>query len=344
MGSTHFAGEIPTTQNQRGVYIGRASENAVIQLTSNNVTPFIDFARSVGTDFDMRIECNNTNNLNIRGGSLTVEGATAWTSANDGPGSGLDADTLDGAQAGSFARRDTSNTYTGTQTYNGTNNFNTRANFRMDGVSSEMIRLTNASSGYTWISFASGTIATSGVGVFHIAYNNLSASGAPAESMQFRPRGQTTAFFVSQNGVGVVNNFNFTVNGVNVRNAAILTSGTIAAARLPAANTSTNGTARLTTNAEAIAGTNTVEIVTPSSLRAAQDAYFTDFNLGTIGSAITQISPGVSFRSAQVFVGGVPQLPGAGNAYTIGTSGTNNTIVFTQTVPAGVEVFGTVRR
>ena len=43
-----------------------------------------------------------------------------WTSANDGSGSGLDADTLDGINSGSFLRSDANDTYTGTLTL-GTN-------------------------------------------------------------------------------------------------------------------------------------------------------------------------------------------------------------------------------
>ena len=39
-----------------------------------------------------------------------------WNGANDGSGSGLDADTLDGVQAGGFVRSDTADTITATLT------------------------------------------------------------------------------------------------------------------------------------------------------------------------------------------------------------------------------------
>ena len=102
------------------------------------------------------------------------------------------------------------------------------------------------------------------------------------------------------------------------------------------------------TTAETVAGTDTTRAVTPAGVAAAIAAtpsgpIITDFNLGEIASPITQIQPGVAFTAATVFVGGVPQLPGAGNAYTIQADGANNLIAFTQTVPAGAEVFGFVR-
>ena len=43
----------------------------------------------------------------------TLNGGTAWTSSNDGSGSGLDADLLDGVQASSFLRSDADDTLTG---------------------------------------------------------------------------------------------------------------------------------------------------------------------------------------------------------------------------------------
>lgn len=44
-------------------------------------------------------------------------GFTPWGPANDGAGSGLDADLLDGAEGALFARRDAVNTFTATQAY-----------------------------------------------------------------------------------------------------------------------------------------------------------------------------------------------------------------------------------
>ena len=47
------------------------------------------------------------------GTTLTWDGGDVWTSANDGSGSGLDADTLDGVQGASYLRTDASDSYSG---------------------------------------------------------------------------------------------------------------------------------------------------------------------------------------------------------------------------------------
>jgi hypothetical protein len=50
------------------------------------------------------------------GGSATISGNTAWHAGNDGAGSGLDADLLDGLDSGSFLRSDAADTGTGSIT------------------------------------------------------------------------------------------------------------------------------------------------------------------------------------------------------------------------------------
>ena len=63
-----------------------------------------------------------TQTLSLSETTATFLGNTIWHAGNDGSGSGLDADTLDGIQASSFLRSDASDTYTsGTLTFaNGT--------------------------------------------------------------------------------------------------------------------------------------------------------------------------------------------------------------------------------
>lgn len=53
-------------------------------------------------------------------GSLTVGGNTAWHAGNDGSGSGLDADTVDGISSGSFLRSDAADTAAGQITFSTT--------------------------------------------------------------------------------------------------------------------------------------------------------------------------------------------------------------------------------
>jgi len=68
-----------------------------------------------GTDNDISALFNGTNFVFTAGANTyTLNGSsgTFWTSGNDGSGSGLDADTVDGVSSGSFLRSDTSDNYT----------------------------------------------------------------------------------------------------------------------------------------------------------------------------------------------------------------------------------------
>jgi len=65
-----------------------------------------------------------TGNISLRGknNGTWQSWRTVWNSGNDGSGSGLDADTLDGIQGASFLRSDTSDTFTGTLSITGSIN------------------------------------------------------------------------------------------------------------------------------------------------------------------------------------------------------------------------------
>ena len=52
--------------------------------------------------------------LSNSAGTLLWDSNTVWTSSNDGAGSGLDADTLDGINSASFLRSDANDSFTGT--------------------------------------------------------------------------------------------------------------------------------------------------------------------------------------------------------------------------------------
>ena len=60
------------------------------------------------------VYANNGNRFRIRGGDayVTSNGNAMWHAGNDGSGSGLDADTVDGVQGGNFLRNDTDNAVT----------------------------------------------------------------------------------------------------------------------------------------------------------------------------------------------------------------------------------------
>src|SRR6056300_76011 len=61
----------------------------------------------------------------INGGDITYKGNEMWHAGNDGSGSGLDADLLDGIQGTSFLRSDANDTATGTYTFSNTVYFGT---------------------------------------------------------------------------------------------------------------------------------------------------------------------------------------------------------------------------
>jgi len=74
---------------------------------------YIDFhTTNSTTDYDVRLDCNSGNGtaiggtLNILGAGLLHNGQKVWTQNNDGAGSGLDADLLDGLDSTSFLRSD----------------------------------------------------------------------------------------------------------------------------------------------------------------------------------------------------------------------------------------------
>lgn len=86
-------------------YLLLSNAGAAITDTWNSLRPFTinlatgGFSSSNGQNFS---------GGTVVSGSLTLNGAGVWTSANDGAGSGLDADTLDGLQASQFLRNSVS--------------------------------------------------------------------------------------------------------------------------------------------------------------------------------------------------------------------------------------------
>lgn len=71
------------------------------------------------------------------------------------------------------------------------------------------------------------------------------------------------------------------------------------------------------------------------------------YDAGAIASPTTIFRPGLAFVDAILFAGGVPQQPGASNAYVVEQDSNNanfNQIRFNSPVPAGIAVYGTLRR
>jgi hypothetical protein len=96
------------------------------------------------------------------GGNVTIGGHKVWHAGNDGGGSGLDADRVDGLQSSQFLRSDTNDTTTGRLTINGsvsTNNIQSRTGLQLvldagessgkvNGQTGERVYL-NAESGFS---------------------------------------------------------------------------------------------------------------------------------------------------------------------------------------------------
>lgn len=104
-GSNTFTSTISMTGANNGIEIGAVG--------SSN-TPFIDFHSSASsTDFDVRVIASGGTagtgggTLEFTCTSLTKGGNTIWHAGNDGSGSGLDADLLDGMNATSAATANT---------------------------------------------------------------------------------------------------------------------------------------------------------------------------------------------------------------------------------------------
>lgn len=86
---TGYTGLIQFTQSNGNMYIG---PNSATSLTAGNT-----FTQDL------------SKGILITPSTVTIQGGTAWHSGNDGSGSGLDADTVDGLQSTSFLRADAAN-------------------------------------------------------------------------------------------------------------------------------------------------------------------------------------------------------------------------------------------
>ena len=107
-----------------------ASNDATLYVTSTNNNDWglkVNKYNGSATEYGVMIDVASSSNhaLRIRGnqsevfrvsgnGTVTAGGSnTVWHAGNDGSGSGLDADTLDGVQGGSYLRSDAGDSFTG---------------------------------------------------------------------------------------------------------------------------------------------------------------------------------------------------------------------------------------
>ena len=99
------------TANTLGITISAANQGVELGAKNAANTPFVDFNSSgFGNDYDTRLVATSGANgtsgagtLNIQTANLQHNGNKIWDIGNDGPGSGLDADSVDGIQGAAIA-------------------------------------------------------------------------------------------------------------------------------------------------------------------------------------------------------------------------------------------------
>ena len=89
-------------------------------------------------------------------GDCYVNGNVIWNSGNDGSGTGLDADTVDGIHGASFVRSDTDDTMSGNLTVTGSAYIASQATIKADGVTNRNMKVQVAGSGDAGITVYDG--------------------------------------------------------------------------------------------------------------------------------------------------------------------------------------------
>jgi hypothetical protein len=121
--------------------------------------------------------------------AATISGNTSWHAGNDGPGSGLDADTLDTIQASSFLRSDADDSFSGIITNSG--NF-ISSNSEISAAGFDKIRLGRSNSQY--MSF----------------WGDAGGNGMASISQTSNPKGNLRLAYSIDGGVTLENTYSFT--------------------------------------------------------------------------------------------------------------------------------------
>jgi hypothetical protein len=109
-GNWQFSGQVTLSNTATRLSGLDGSNQHTLKYSSDSSDLIMRFTRNGANDYSLEL---------FEGGSA----ATVWTSANDGSGSGLDADTLDTYHASAFPRKDENATITGDWTFNGSTTF-----------------------------------------------------------------------------------------------------------------------------------------------------------------------------------------------------------------------------
>ena len=176
-----------------------------------------------------------TNDLFTGGWSDGSTKHKIWHAGNDGSGSGLDADTVDGIQGGSFLRSDANDTATGTITFNGRVNIRGHLDFADEEYayfgSSDDTSIRHNSNGWTYVDFKQNGMVFRDNGSDRII---LEDSGVfRPNSDNARTIGTSSHRWADIYAVDFRGNFIGTGGSITGINANNISSGTINDARLP---------------------------------------------------------------------------------------------------------------
>ena len=170
-GSGNFASNVTTsgdiTVSGENLYVGGNSNEAKIHLNAANAgSPQIELSDTDNDNYWTIVADDGDNNLKFhgsttgqpaanidspdleiaQGGALRNRGNLIWTAGNDGSGSGLDADTLDGIDSASFLRSDAADTFT---TLSGTQiNLGSQVSLQESSHRADLLAITSSTS--TW--------------------------------------------------------------------------------------------------------------------------------------------------------------------------------------------------
>ena len=118
-GANTFSGNITISKDVPEIDLVATSSNIPV-VSLRNASRYDDI-RNTTSGLEFRVDTSGTPKslLFSSAGALTVGGNTVWHAGNDGAGSGLDADTLDGVEGSDYAALAGTQTFTGAKDFTG---------------------------------------------------------------------------------------------------------------------------------------------------------------------------------------------------------------------------------
>ena len=233
--------------NDWAVRVGNTNgTNSYVYMAHSQSGMHIRNDSSATSNYLLDVYAANGNRFRVRGADalVTSNGNTMWHAGNDGSGSGLDADTLDGNQASAFPTLSGSNSFTngynefGNSTGSVSNDGNWNARLNLAGSTHARFDVTSVSDGiittvYSHTGHTSGKIGTrSNHALGFLANNATRATLSTSGTLETTSQG--TLWGASNDGAGSGLDAD-TLDGQQgsyYLNASNLNAGTVATARL----------------------------------------------------------------------------------------------------------------